>query len=84
MAIKIVIDMTNATKEEINRFEEIAQDKDFFFSKLFNEENIEVNIYNTEHQKIATDNNVIISAGLEPKYLMGYFDRNTVEKINRD
>lgn len=81
MAIKILLDTTKATQEEMKRFNQIMGDGEYFLTRLFNEDNIEVIKFTKQDEEVAKDNGCTLAVGLERKVILGYLSREVAENM---
>ncbi len=84
MAIKIVIDTTEATEEELKNFDELLKDQRFYIHQFYTDKNIKTLLYGEIEKQIAKDNGCTISVALEPDVVLGYRSREEAEKNARE
>ncbi len=84
MAIKILLDITKATPEEMENFSQVMNDQEFFLTKLFNEDNIEVVRFTEKDEQIAKDNGCTLAVGLEKNVILGCFPREVAENMAKE
>lgn len=82
MSIKILIDTTNATAEELESLKQLIDTDLYFTNKLRAEKNIEVVVLGEYEKRVAINNGCTIKVGMDEKVIIGAIPREVAEKTH--